>query len=94
MDPGSAEPLVEAAKALIGSDAIPTRWALTGDGPETRPPSLEKAIGELAPLGARCARRNEGLCFVTGEAGLIPRKDQHAAYEQALAIVRRAITNA
>ena len=91
MDPSAAEPLVEAAKALIGADGIPTRWVAAEVDPGALPPTLEEAVGVLALLGARCARRNEGLCFVTGEAGLIPRKDQHAAYEQALAIVRSAV---
>lgn len=49
---------------------------------------FEKIIGDLEPLLRRCAERTEGLSFVTGEAGLIPRKDQHALCETSIAMIR------
>jgi hypothetical protein len=41
-------------------------------------------IEQLRELCYRCACTPQGLCFITGEAGLIPRKDQHEAFESAL----------
>lgn len=41
-------------------------------------------VKQLRDLCYRCACTPMGLCFVTGEAGLIPRKDQHEAFECAL----------
>ncbi len=41
-------------------------------------------LAELEPLLRRCVERTEGLCFVTGEAGLIPRRDLHAKCEELL----------
>ena len=38
---------------------------------------LKEIYSELEKLLRRCVERSEGLCFVTGEAGLIPRKDLH-----------------
>ena len=43
------------------------------------------ALDTVEPLLRRCVERTEGLCFVTGEAGLIPRKDLHEKCETALA---------
>jgi hypothetical protein len=40
----------------------------------------------LRDLCYRCVCAPQGLCFITGEAGLIPRKDQHAVFEQSLGI--------
>lgn len=48
-------------------------------------PSFQASLGELTDLLHRCVHRSEGLCFVTGEAGLIPRKDQHERCEALLA---------
>ena len=41
-------------------------------------------VSELETLLRRCVERPEGLCFVTGEAGLIPRRDLHEQCEQLL----------
>ncbi len=46
---------------------------------------LREAVAEVYDLSQRCACRVEGLCFVTGEAGLIPRRDKEAAYAERLA---------
>ena len=43
-----------------------------------------RAISRIQDLAERCACRLEGLCFVTGEAGLIPRQQDHQAYESSL----------
>ena len=44
----------------------------------------EHAVREICELAERGACRLEGLCFITGEAGLIPRKQDHQSYETAL----------
>ena len=36
-------------------------------------------IERLRDLCYRCVCTPQGLCFITGEAGMIPRKDQHEA---------------
>ncbi len=49
--------------------------------------SHQKAIttaDTIHNLAFRCVCRVEGLCFITGEAGLIPRKDYLEAYESGL----------
>ena len=43
-----------------------------------------EAAERVLELSRRCALRPEGLCFVTGEAGLVPRHDLHRAFEDAL----------
>ena len=48
------------------------------------PDEWRATIERLRDLSYRCAGTPQGLCFITGEAGLIPRKDQHEAFEQAL----------
>lgn len=54
------------------------------------PDKLQAVIAELDDLLHRCVERTEGLSFVTGEAGLIPRRDLHDKCEAALAQLRRA----
>jgi hypothetical protein len=44
---------------------------------------------ELELLLRRCVERSEGLCFVTGEAGLIPIRELHDRCEKALATLNR-----
>lgn len=46
---------------------------------------LLQVVTKTHALAYRCACRPEGLCFVSGETGLIPRNDEHAAFEDALA---------
>lgn len=41
-----------------------------------------EVIDQLDPLLRRCVERPEGLCFVTGEAGLIPNRKLHKECEQ------------
>ena len=52
-------------------------------------PALETATKQLETLLRRCVERPEGLSFVTGEAGLIPRKDLHKQCEDALETIAR-----
>ena len=60
---------------------------------ETSPPQVayRETVSKLTDLAKRCALRSEGLCFVTGEAGLIPRQDLHQATIDGLEILRAAI---
>jgi hypothetical protein len=52
---------------------------------------LREAVAELYDLAQRCTCRSEGLCFITGEAGLIPRRDKEAAFEERLAWLRTTV---
>lgn len=45
---------------------------------------FDATLAVLEPLLRRCATRSEGLCFVTGEAGLIPNQQQHRKCSDAL----------
>ena len=51
---------------------------------------LIDAINTGVELARRCVHRAEGLCFVTGEAGLVPRRDLYEKFEGALAAIRGA----
>ena len=81
-----------ASKALDGllqnDELIKAASQLTARDPQDWQEGLGKAIRQARDLAHRCACRPEGLCFVTGEAGLIPRRDQHAAFEDALEYIR------
>lgn len=48
---------------------------------------IRDAVETVRDLSHRCACRSNGLCFITGEAGLIPRKDLHTAMDNGLAIL-------
>lgn len=48
-------------------------------------PELALNAERLVELSRWAVLRTEGLCFVTGEAGLVPRRDLHAEFEQLLA---------
>lgn len=67
--------------------------AVTAAADELQPGSLPAeaaaAVETLRDLSHRCCCRPEGLCFIAGESGLIPRKDLHALFEQSLAVLRR-----
>ena len=52
-------------------------------------PELIDKVHELEKLLRRCVERPEGLCFVTGEAGLIPRQDLHQQCESLLAFFQQ-----
>lgn len=45
-------------------------------------------IETLRDLCHRCCLRSEGLCFITGEAGLIPRQDLHERFGRSLEELR------
>lgn len=45
---------------------------------------LERTIGDTVEFARRCAATPIGLSFISGEAGLIPRRDQHLAFEASL----------
>lgn len=45
---------------------------------------LASDVRILLDLARRCVDTPNGLCFVSGEAGLVPRRDQHAQYERCL----------
>ncbi|GAB4148269.1 MAG: hypothetical protein Tsb009_21920 [Planctomycetaceae bacterium] len=49
-----------------------------------QPPALLQAFRDVCKLCERCVCRSEGLCFITGEAGLIPRRDLHDLMESSL----------
>lgn len=49
-------------------------------------------IETLRDLCHRCCLRSEGLCFITGEAGLIPRKDLHERFERSLEELRAMVS--
>lgn len=52
---------------------------------------LIEAINTSVDLARRCVQRPEGLCFITGEAGLVPRPDLYEKFETALATIRAAV---
>jgi|GEM_PF-2038651 hypothetical protein len=51
---------------------------------------LRAAVEKACDLATRCATRPEGLCFITGEAGLVPRRDWHTAMDESLAVIGEA----
>ena len=65
-------------------DGLPLRAQLSTGWVEL----LLGAIADLDELLRKCVERAEGLCFVTGEAGLIPRRDLHDRCEAALRALR------
>jgi hypothetical protein len=61
--------------------------AESADMPSRRP-QIAEAVATVYDLACRCVQRPEGLCFVSGEAGLIPRQDLHSKFEQSLRLIR------
>lgn len=55
---------------------------------------LIAAIETVQELLHQAVERTEGLCFVTGEAGLLPRKDLHQRLDNALALIAAASLDA
>ena len=55
---------------------------------ESLPEGLVACVQQLHTLAQRSVLRPEGLSFVTGEAGLLPRKDLHAAFDESLGWLR------
>ena len=45
---------------------------------------VQDSARKVVELCRRCALRPEGLCFVTGEAGLVPRRELHAEFGRCL----------
>lgn len=54
--------------------------------------ALQTQTKQLSRLSRACACTPQGLSFITGEAGLIPRRDQHEAFESGLATTREIAT--
>ena len=52
---------------------------------------IEGTIRQTTELARRCACTPQGLCFISGEAGLIPRRDQHEAFDTALERLRQSV---
>ena len=46
--------------------------------------ALHEFLVDAQKLADMCANTPQGLCFVTGEAGLIPRRDLHEKMEAAI----------
>ena len=74
-------------EALPANDA-PHWLAKVTDQPSVWLDELRDCAARLADLARRCACTPQGLSFVTGEAGLLPRRDQHEAFEGALRELR------
>lgn len=73
----SAEQLLE---QIQNADVVETLETKTEFSPE----ELRKSIEQIQDLSHRCVFLPQGLCFISGEAGLIPRKDQVDGFEQSL----------
>ncbi len=82
--PGRVDERLYDAVAAAADVLEETLAALGGDEP------LAETVRSMRDLAHRCARTSLGLSFITGEAGLIARPDQHAAYERGLATIRAA----
>ena len=52
---------------------------------------LAEAIRQATDLARRCVTLSQGLCFVSGEAGLVPRRDQVNAFAAARGTVDAAV---
>lgn len=72
---------VEAIEAEL--ERLPDSWPSADWRAE-----FDTVKAELNDLLRRCVYRSEGLCFVTGEAGLIPRRDLTVRCETALQSLR------
>lgn len=78
--------------AVLLEDVESSGGRLIAELPESAAGSdLREAIQTGVELGRRCVQRPEGLCFVTGEAGLVPRRDLHEKFEAALKTMRAAL---
>ena len=52
-------------------------------------PELLDAIKTVKQLCYRCVHHTEGLCFVTGEYGLVPRADLVKEFDDAMDLIKR-----
>ncbi len=57
-------------------------------GAATESDPILESVRVAKDLARRCACTSLGLSFISGEAGLIPRRDQHEALERALRTLR------
>lgn len=80
------ELLASQIATLLADEATATDLPAEIDGD-----ALQAAVLKIADLANRCATRSEGLCFITGEAGLVPRRDWHIAMEEGLAVIAKAV---
>ena len=91
VDAACFEPLQKAADQLdaaIEKTTSPAWLAQLTREPAAWMRELQDRVSRLCELSRRCACTPQGLSFVTGEAGLLPRKDQHEAFEQSLLILQ------
>ena len=75
------------ARLLKDPKILQAARQLSGDDTNEWIDEICVAIERVYDLTYRCAKRPEGLCFITGEAGLIPRRDWHVAMEDSLRLV-------
>ena len=72
---------------------------LDGDVPDSPPAGwdsqrmmkLRDVLNTLLDLSRRCVCQPQGLCFVTGEAGLVPRRELHDTFERSLVAIDRDV---
>ncbi len=84
--PGAVDPsLIGPVDELGGRLEALMLQAADGLPREVTPSSLEAAVRQATDLARRCATWPQGLCFVSGEAGLVPRRDQIDAFAAARA---------
>lgn len=55
--------------------------------------TVAEHVQQVRELCKRCVHHAEGLCFITGEAGLIPRRDLHEAMESSLTSLRELLSS-
>jgi hypothetical protein len=91
LGPGKLSPAdwnaVSSAASAIASDLGDpdvARWFEQAECAIFPADELQTLVRELTRLARACACTPQGLNFITGEAGLIPRKDQHRAFESGL----------
>ena len=73
------------SELLQREDTVAAVGRLLNVEPEAWRERTCQSVSKSVDFARRCALRPEGLCFVTGEAGLIPRKDLHETFAAALA---------
>ena len=89
LEPGDANGVFSAAAEIEHTVRDPdvARW-LEHVPHGTQLDELQTQITQLTRLARACASTPQGLNFITGEAGLIPRRDQHEAFESGLVKLR------
>lgn len=74
-------------ESTIGDPDV-ARWLKQLDRGTALCDELQAEVKQLSRLARACACTPQGLSFITGEAGLIPRRDQHQAVESGLLKLR------